>query len=186
MLKKPKRSLRASRDISDVLVWGDLIVYSSPVAAKNSLSSDDIDEEYVRLLRIATNAQLQLMLEPGTERCTPEAALYLRVDKTCPIFWARWNSRTSKADLDICCDIPQRGTRTKILAKVGFCEDGSGGVKVRHARNKPTSTSAHTEDPLYISTNCGRVVGSDMFESAASVDGGEEDEEEEEEQEQDG
>ncbi|CAN0282683.1 unnamed protein product, partial [Ectocarpus sp. 4 AP-2014] len=168
VLKKPKRSSRSSRDISDLLVWGDLIVYSSPNAASQSMDSDEVDEEFVRLLRIATNAQLQLMLEPGTERCTPEAALYLRVDKTCPIYWTRWNKK-SKADLDICCDIPQRGTRVKILDKVGFGDDGSGGVKVRHVRNKPNAASTHTDNPLYISTSCGRIVGSDMFESSSVV-----------------
>lgn len=89
VLRKPKRSSRSAREVSDLLVWGDLIVYNTPKAAIESLDQDDVDEEYVRLLRIATNAQLQIMLEPGTERCTPEAALYLRVDKSCPIFWAR-------------------------------------------------------------------------------------------------
>jgi hypothetical protein len=182
VLRKPRKSSRSSREISDLLVWGDLVVYPSPGAAKDSLDQDAVDEEFVRLLRIASTAQLQIMLEPGTERCTPEAALYLRVDPTCPVFWARYNSKKKEADLDVCCDIPQRGDRAKIVAKVVFCEDGSGGVKVRHVRNKPNATSVHTVKPLFISTSCGRVVGSEKFDSAAVV----REEEEEEEEEEDG
>lgn len=183
VLKKPRRSgNRTAKEISDLLVWGELVVYPSPHAAKESLPQECLDEEYVRVLRIATNAQLQLMLEPGTERCTTEAALYLKVDMTCPIYWARWNSTKSKADLDISCDIPQRGSRAKVLEKVGFSEDGSGGVKVRHARNKPSATTIYTDSPLFISTECGRVVGSEMFDSAVGGVGEEKAEEEEEEE----
>lgn len=113
VLKKPRRGNKSTRVISDLLVWGDLVVYPSPSAARDSLHQDAIDEAFVRLLRIATHSQLQIMLEPGTERCTPEAALYLRVDRTCPVYWARYNSDKKEAHLDVCCEIPQRGERVR-------------------------------------------------------------------------
>ncbi|CAB1116942.1 unnamed protein product [Ectocarpus sp. CCAP 1310/34] len=182
-MKKPRRASKAPKEVSDIPVWGELIVYPSPQAAKDSLTQEEVDEEYVRLLRIATNAQLQLMLEPGTERCTPEAALYLRVAATCPVFWVRWESKT-KADLDISCDIPQRGLRANILASFSSSGDGSSGgaVRVRHVRNKPSATSNYKEEALFVSTECRRIVGSLMFFDsvvAGVVQDGEEDEEKE-------
>ncbi|CAB1112254.1 unnamed protein product [Ectocarpus sp. CCAP 1310/34] len=181
-MKKPRRASKAPKEVSDIPVWGELIVYPSPQAAKDSLTQEEVDEEYVRLLRIAANAQLQLMLEPGTERCTPEAALYLRVAATCPVFWVRSESKT-KADLDISCDIPQRGLRANILETFSSSGDGSSGgaVRVRHVRNKPSATSNYKEEALFVSTECRRIVGSLMFDSVvAGVQDGEEDEDEEE------
>ncbi|CAB1111515.1 unnamed protein product [Ectocarpus sp. CCAP 1310/34] len=181
VMKKPRRASKAPKEVSDIPVWGELIVYPSPQAAKDSLTQEEVDEEYVRLLRIATNAQLQLMLEPGTERCTPEAALYLRVAATCPVFWVRSESKT-KADLDISCDIPQRGLRANILETVSSSGDGSSGsaVRVCHVRNKPSATSNYKEEALFVSTECRRIVGSLMFDSVvAGVQDGEDEDEEE-------
>ncbi|CAB1105875.1 unnamed protein product [Ectocarpus sp. CCAP 1310/34] len=56
MTKKPRRASKARKEVSDIPVWGELIVYPSAQAAKDSLTQEEVDEEYVRLLRIATNA----------------------------------------------------------------------------------------------------------------------------------
>ena len=85
-----------------------------------------MDEQFVRLIEVANNAQLRLMLEAGVELCGGDAALYLRVDPTCPIYWVRWDERKSRADLDIICEIPYRGSRTEVLQKVDFTIDGKG------------------------------------------------------------
>ncbi|CAB1108122.1 unnamed protein product [Ectocarpus sp. CCAP 1310/34] len=175
VMKKPRRASKAPKEVSNIPVWGESIVYPSPQAAKDSLTQEEVDEEYVRLLRIATNAQLQLMLEPGTE------PLYWRVAATCPVFWVRSESKT-KADLDISCDIPQRGLRANILETFSSSGDGSSGgaVRVRHVRNKPSATSNYKEEALFVSTECRRIVGSLMFDPVvAGVQDGEEDEDEE-------
>ena len=70
------------------------------------------------LIQVADNAQLRLMLETGVELCGGDAALYVRVDSTCPMYWVRWDNRKSKADLDVVCDIPHRGVRATMLEKV--------------------------------------------------------------------
>lgn len=137
------------------------------------MEDEAVGEQYVRLIQIASHAQLQLMLEPGAESCAPEAALYLRVAETCPVYWTRWNAEKTNADLDVCCDIPQRGTRENILEKVEHNTEGGGGVKVRHVRNKPEGTSSGNE-VLYISPDCGRIVGAPTFGSQTvdAVEGG--------------
>ena len=55
----------------------------------------------MRLIEVANNAQLRLMLEAGVELCGGDAALYLRVNLMYLIYWVRWDARRSKAGLDI-------------------------------------------------------------------------------------
>ena len=86
---RPKKKRKGTSTYDDILVWGALVVYASPEDAQNSLDADEMDEQYVRLIQIADNAQLRLMLEVGAESCGSDAALYVRVDPTCPIYWVR-------------------------------------------------------------------------------------------------
>ena len=135
-----------------------------PNEASGTLEADEVDEQYVRLIQVADNAQLRLMLETGVELCGGDAALYVRVDPTCPIYWVRWDNRKSKADLDVVCDLPHRGVRATMLEKVQFNADSTGVVKIRHARNKPSETSTSSSlGALLVSTACGRIVGSKTF-----------------------
>ena len=62
------------------------MVYTSPDEASGTLEADKVDEQYVRLIQVADNAQLRLMLETGVELCGGDAALYARVDPTGPIY----------------------------------------------------------------------------------------------------
>ena len=160
----PKRRKRASSRSYDIPVWGELVVYTSPNEASGTLEAGEVDEQYVRLIQVADNAQLRLMLETGVELCGGDAALYVRVDSTCPMYWVRWDNRKSKADLDVVCDIPHRGVRATMLEKVQFNADSTGVVKIRHARNKPSETSTSSSlGALLVSTACGRIVGSKTF-----------------------
>ena len=167
---RPKKKKRGTRSLDDILVWGELVVYASPEDAKSSLDADEADEQYVRLIQIAENTQLRLMLEVGAESCGSDAALYVRVDPTCPIYWIRWSDRKSEADLDIVCDIPHRGNRSTVIKRVQIdINDGKGGVKIRHARLKPTGTSTlSTQRALLVNTSCGRIVGSANFPRLSS------------------
>lgn len=186
LVAKKRRTSRSSGKYGDILLWGDLIVYTSPDEAIASLSSDDVDDQRVRLVKIADNAQLRIMLEAGVELCGAGAALYLRVDPSCPIYWGRWDTCKTNADLDIVCGIPHRGSRDSVLALVHVKSDGTGGVRVRHARNKPTESSAGREQqrPLLVYSGCGRIVGTREFAGRPSTRGdgsGEEEKDEEEE-----
>ena len=157
--------MRASSRSYDIPVGGELVVYTSPNEASGTLETDEVNEQYVRLIQVADNAQLRLMLETGVELCGGDAALYVRVDPTCPIYWVRWDNRKSKADLDVVCGIPHRGVWATMLEKVQFNADSKGGVKIRHARNKPseTSTSSSVVGALLVSTTCCPIVGSKNF-----------------------
>ena len=106
----------------------------------------------------------------------------------CPIYWVRWDNRKSKADLDVVCDIHHRGVRATMLEKVQFNADSKGGVKIHHARNKPSETSTSSSlGVLLVSTACGRVVGSKTFPRRLprGNESGDEEEEEEEEKKED-
>ena len=182
----PKRRKRASSRSYDIPVWGELVVYTSPNEASGTLEADEVDEQYVRLIQVADNAQLRLMLKTGVELCGGDAALYVRVDPTCPIYWVRWDNRKSKADLDVVCDIPHRGVRATMLEKVQFNADSTGVVKIRHARNKPSETSTSSSlGALLVSTACGRIVGSKTFprRSPRGNESGDEEKDEEEDKE---
>ncbi|CAN0264969.1 unnamed protein product [Ascophyllum nodosum] len=176
----------ASSRSYDIPVWGELVVYTSPNEASGTLEADEVDEQYVRLIQVADNAQLRLMLETGVELCGGDAALYVRVDSTCPIYWVRWDNRKSKADLDVVCDIPHRGVRATMLEKVQLNADSTGVVKIRHARNKPSETSTSSSlGALLVSTACGRIVGSKTFprRSPRGNESGDEEKDEEEDKE---
>lgn len=73
------------------------------------------DARRLRLLRIATNRQLKLMLDQSRETCRPEAALYLRISTTCPLYYAAWDEDEDDADVEIVSAIPQRGSRNDLL-----------------------------------------------------------------------
>lgn len=164
----PKKPLDGKvPELKDIPVWGNLIVYRSPDDAQRALTTDDVDERYVRLIRVAGNAQLRLMLdESGGEWCGVDAALYVQVDPRCPVYWMRWSDRESEADLDIVCDVPRRGDWWTVLCGLTPNDNGEGGVRVRHARNKPSETFAPGSSrgvALLISSSCGRIVGSGNF-----------------------
>ena len=59
---------------------------------------------------------------------------------------------------------------------VDFCTDGKGGVKIRHARNKPSDATSSYDRTLLVSTECSRIVGAPNFPRGSSH-GEEEDEE---------
>ena len=46
----PNKRRRASSRPNDILVWGELVVYTSPNEAKGTLEADKVDEQYVRLI----------------------------------------------------------------------------------------------------------------------------------------
>ncbi|CAM9908090.1 unnamed protein product [Hapterophycus canaliculatus] len=88
-LKRRPCAKRGTSKSNEILVWGNLVVYTSPDEAESSLEAEEVDEQFVRLINVAENAQLRLMLEAGAELCGGRAALYVRVDPTCPIYWVR-------------------------------------------------------------------------------------------------
>ncbi|CAN0044895.1 unnamed protein product, partial [Ascophyllum nodosum] len=55
-------------------------------------------------------------LEQGKEVCLPYAALDMRVDKTCPLYWVTWEvDREADAIEIIVPKLPQKASRETIL-----------------------------------------------------------------------
>lgn len=164
---RPKKKRRGAKP-TDIPVWGKLVVYTSADESKDSLEAQEIDEQFVRLVKIADNAQLRLMLEAESELCQVDSALYVRVDPICPIYWVRWEDRKTRANLDVVCDIPHRGDRSTVLKRVRLNDEERGGVMIRHARHTPSETSTPSSlKPVLVSSECGRIVGSQSFGSRA-------------------
>ena len=87
------------------------MVYGTPSEAINSLS-DDEREEHIRLILVAGTRQLRAMLEPGREVCHHQAALYLRVSETCPLYYLAWERGSAEtSEMSIVSRVPQRGKR---------------------------------------------------------------------------
>ena len=55
-----------------------------------------------------------------------------------------------------------------MLQKVDFTTDGKGGVKIRHARNKPSDATSSNNSALLVNTGCGRIVGAPNFPRRSS------------------
>jgi len=132
------KRFRRRSDKKDIPFFGDFVVYDSPELALPSIDSDSVALQNVRLVQVATNRQLRLMLETDTELCRPNSALYLRVSKMCPLFWVDWSDDKEKADLDILSEIPQTGARESVLKKLKPSPTGQGGLKACLARNQDT------------------------------------------------
>ncbi|CAM9764866.1 unnamed protein product, partial [Sphacelaria rigidula] len=74
----------------DIGCWGQLIIYNTPEEAVESLTDEEAEHQYVRLVLVATNRQLSWTLARGKELCRPRAALYMRLDRTCPLYHLSW------------------------------------------------------------------------------------------------
>lgn len=147
-------------------------MYNSAEQAAASLDSDDVDMQHVRLVQVATTTQLKMMLEAGVEVCHPTAALYLRVAKTCPVYWTSWSTNDS-GDLDFMFEIPHKGSREQLLIALRSNGKSTGGGRVRLMRNKGAN------NPLSVSPG-GRVVGAPCFGACANEDVEEEEQQDEE------
>ena len=95
--------------------WGDFRVLNSRPDAFRSLSLDEQDKRYVRLLHIAKYQQLKRILLPRKVLCGPEAELYLRLANTYPIFYTRWVEEADDAHFELKCGVPQSGSRADLL-----------------------------------------------------------------------
>ena len=98
------------------IIWGKLEIYDSPSDAVSALSDDEKEEQFVRLIMVVDNTQLTNMLEQGKEVCLPDAALYMRVHKICPLHWVTWEvDREADAIEVIVPKLPQKASRERIL-----------------------------------------------------------------------
>lgn len=149
----------------DIPLWGSLVVYDTPEDAVGALTDDDKSEHRIRLVLVATNTQLTQMLAPGKEICRDRAALYLRVAKTCPLYYLQWEQFHDDAVLEIVSTVPRRGNRQRLLDAIAGSIDGrEHGVKASVRKQRKTSTSRSTaKRPLYVVAG-DNVVGSPGFE----------------------
>lgn len=86
-----------------MLAWGQLRVFSTWDDAIQSLDQEAADDNYVRLLRVGSNAVLRSMCKQGSEvLCSDTAYLYLDLSPTCPLFYARYMTEVdSRPNMEI-------------------------------------------------------------------------------------
>ena len=67
-----------------------------------------------------------------------------------------------------------------MLQKVDFTADGKGGVKIGHAKNKPSDATTSNNSALLVNTGCGRIIGALNFprRSSRGVEDGKEEKDE--------
>lgn len=119
----------------EIPIWGGMEVFNSMDAAKKFA---DVDGR-VQLVRVADNAQLKAMLAPGKEFASGGASLYVRVEKTCPAFYARWDDDDELTHHEIWTDVPRGKTKTS----ASLWQDAEGNLNPRVKFNiyKPTKRS---------------------------------------------
>lgn len=64
----------------EIPIWIKLILFNSPNDTMESLYEEEKQEQYVRLVKTASNPYRQAILMSGKELCQPTAALYFRMD----------------------------------------------------------------------------------------------------------
>ncbi|CAM9355346.1 unnamed protein product [Pylaiella littoralis] len=147
---------------SDLPLFGDFKVYDTVEQAVEAVDEEDIANQCIRLVQVADTKQLKVMLQTGTELCKPKAGLYLRVSKTCPLYWVTWEDDNTVVDLDLVSDIPQFGNRETVLGKLDVNSIGGGGVRARLMRKKDAFSRELCLCPGR------RVVGAACFGPSAS------------------
>ena len=108
---------------NDIPVWGDFRVFNSRPDAFRSLSLDEQDKRYVRLLHFANDHQLKRVLLRGKEVCGPGKELYLRLANNCPLFYTRGAEEADDAHFKLKCSVPQGGSRADLLRVFNNCNN---------------------------------------------------------------
>ena len=154
----------------DIGAWGKLIIYDTPEDAIDSLSEEERDQQYVRLVLVAQHRQLIKMLANGKELCRPRAALYMRLDRTCPLYHLTWDESCEESVIEVESSLPQAGTRETMLNAVkGSPEGGKYAIyaTVSAKRKGSRGRNAHN-GAMYV--NPGQhVVGGTEFNRSMSA-----------------
>ena len=101
LVAKKRRTSRSSGKYGDILLWGDLIVYTSPDEAIASLSSDDVDDQRVRLVKMCRRISRGLGRARSREnrdgeyhrRCPGRRLSYM-----CPTAPSKWGMKDPHVD----------------------------------------------------------------------------------------
>lgn len=99
-----------------VPLWGRPIVYDSLNRALKPLAEDERKGHYFRLVEVANIRRSMQVLEPERELCHAKAALYVRLNRTCPVHWLAWKDEEG-ADMEIVSRIPPSASRVDMLSK---------------------------------------------------------------------
>ena len=165
LCQKPGTTIAPDSQGSFIPVWGEVLVMDSRVAARQLVASTPkIEQKYVRLVQMASTPEIRRMLLPGKEVCGQRTGLYIRVARTCPLYYARWEADESVACLELLSTMKATSTRPDWLEALGCTGDTSCkrtpvGAKVwrrRTARNRSGGESqpsyaddADTHDPVF-------------------------------------
>ena len=154
----------------EIPIWGSMEIHLSVKDAQKSLPTEGVDGA-VRLVRVADFTQLQAMLLPGKEFLRTGANLYVRVAKTCPAFYARWDSSDVVTHHELWSEVrrnkqsdpkllwldaennPKTPIKFNIYRNIQSSSDGQA-VLVRPGANAvQTSDSNHDDESDYDSKN---------------------------------
>ncbi|CAN0535528.1 unnamed protein product [Ectocarpus sp. 12 AP-2014] len=152
----------------EIPIWGDMEIHLSPAEARESLRADPVDGA-VRLIRVADSAQLKQMLVPGKEFVAPGATLYMRVAKTCPAYYARWESSDPFTHHEILSEVPRDKKKSDTHALWFDAEDNpKTPIKLRIYKGVTDTSEAQ---PVLVRPGGSAVYLHDGENSTSDIDG---------------
>eukprot|EP00903_Cladosiphon_okamuranus_P014251 g13237.t2 len=92
------KDTRYETNQAQIPIWGTAVIFDSRDEAEDSLvdkyGQDSLDLCYVRLVHVADSDLLKRMVDPNEEAVrSKDAGLYIDVAPTCPVYYARWDTR---------------------------------------------------------------------------------------------
>ncbi|CAN0342282.1 unnamed protein product [Ectocarpus sp. 13 AM-2016] len=152
----------------EIPIWGDMEIHLSPAEARESLRADPVDGA-VRLIRVADSAQLKQMLVPGKEFVAPGATLYMRVAKTCPAYYTRWESSDPFTHHEILSEVPRDKKKSDTHALWFDAEDNpKTPIKLRIYKGVTDTSEAQ---PVLVRPGGSAVYLHDGENSTSDIDG---------------
>ena len=159
------REVYSEGDYPEMPVWGKLLVYGTREEAINSLSAKEKEEQLVSLILVAGNRQLKAILDPGREICRPQAALYLRIAESCPMYYITWERDGVEGGIEVVSRLHQKGKREEMLDAVRACSGKKCYLIGRVSSGYHETSGSETIDPIRPLRVCPRVsvVGNPGF-----------------------
>ena len=117
----------------------------------------------MRLIMVASNSHQRQLLETGAELCRTEAALYLRVHETCPLFYATWDGDPLHGVVGVSSKVSrQRPCRSRNLDPLRELRAGGAVTSAHVPAERRHGRSSSALQSLFCRADC-CVVGTPAF-----------------------